>query len=89
MSPRRAKLAWRCRRGMRELDLVLTGFLERGFDALSESDKAAFEGLLEHPDQEILAWITGTAAPPDGGLERVVSAIRAAASASPPSEPGA
>jgi antitoxin CptB len=61
---------------MRELDLLLTRFLEERFDAIPEPDKAAFERLLEHPDQDILAWIIGGAPAPDPALERVVKAIR-------------
>ncbi len=76
-----AKLLWRCRRGMRELDLLLMRFMKRGFDSLPASDKAAFERLLDCPDQEILAWITQTASPPDAGLERVARAIRRACAA--------
>ncbi|NIR32102.1 MAG: succinate dehydrogenase assembly factor 2 [Gammaproteobacteria bacterium] len=87
MQRERAKLLWRCRRGMRELDLLLTRFMQHGFDALPASDRAAFERLLECTDQEILAWITGNAAPPDAALERIVTAIRRTRETSGPHRP--
>ena len=47
----KSRLAWRCRRGMLELDLLLQGFLEQGFDTLNASQQAVFERLLALPDQ--------------------------------------
>ena len=54
-----SKARWRCRRGMRELDLVLEAFLREEFETLSETDKARFEELLDQPDPVILAWLRG------------------------------
>lgn len=59
MSPERAKLAWQCRRGMLELDLLLQGFLERGYDTLDDGSRAAFAELLCYPDNELLAALMG------------------------------
>lgn len=75
---RRAKLMWRSRRGIRELDLLLERFLERCFDELSTPQLDAYERLLEHPDQDILEWISGRAEAPDADLGALVRAIRGA-----------
>ncbi len=66
---------WRCRRGIRELDLLLTTFVERHFDDLSEPEKREFEKLLEQADQDILTWVMGRAVPPDAETARLVAKI--------------
>lgn len=60
---------------MRELDLLLTAFVERHFDVLSEPEKLRFEKLLEQPDQDILTWVMGRAIPPDPETARLVAKI--------------
>jgi len=75
------RLRWRCRRGMKELELILTGFLERGYGGLDEEGRAAFERLLAMPDPVLAGWLIGEARPMDGALARVVEAIRADAAA--------
>jgi len=75
----RRRLRWQCRRGMRELDLLLLDFLERGYEALAPEEKAAFERLLEYPDtllQELLLFGRASA---DPAMTRVIDAVRHAA----------
>lgn len=70
------KLRWRCRRGMKELDLVLVRFLENRYADATEAEQAAFREVLQMQDPEILAYLTGRMEPPTGALGRVVEAIR-------------
>lgn len=72
---RRAKLVWRCRRGMRELDVLLTGYLEREFDAAKPEEQAAFERFLSLPDPEILDLLTGRMTAQDPRLQHVVERL--------------
>ena len=71
---RRRKLlfhAWH--RGMREMDLIVGRFADRTIDQLSDAELTEFERLIEVPDRELLAWITGEADIPaicDGPLLR-------------------
>ncbi|MSR14676.1 MAG: succinate dehydrogenase assembly factor 2 [Gammaproteobacteria bacterium] len=51
------RLRWRCRRGMRELDIVLSCFLDRDFETLSSAQRVHFSSLLETPDPELYAWL--------------------------------
>jgi len=74
--PGRERLRWQCRRGMLELDLLLAGFLEEGYESLSPADKARFAALLSHPDQLLQGWLMGHASPTDTGLARLVEVIR-------------
>ena len=71
------RLRWRCRRGTRELDLMLTRYLERGWPRAGAGERAAFERLLDAPDPELHALLTGTAAPAEPELARLLTRLRA------------
>jgi antitoxin CptB len=73
----RNRLQWRCRRGIRELDLLLRRFLEQGYDRLSHEDKRIFEYLLDQNDPDLLAWMMGNSNPPQENVRRLVADIRA------------
>jgi len=53
----RARLRWRARRGLLENDIVLTRFLDRFEDDLSDSDVGALTLLLERSDNELMDLI--------------------------------
>jgi len=55
----KTKLAWQCRRGMLELDVVLIPFLEKHFDSLSDEQQAIFTNLLKEADPDLYTWIMG------------------------------
>ena len=76
-----SQLAWRCRRGMLELDLLLQGFLEHGYAQLPIEDQAAFVTLLGTEDDVLLEYLLGRMRPANVALARVVDAIRHAAHA--------
>jgi antitoxin CptB len=65
---------------MREMDILLQRFLERGYDTMSADERTDFERLLDLPDQDILAWLWGgeEELPGDEGLAAVVRLIRRA-----------
>ncbi len=60
----RRRLRWQCRRGLLELDLLFTGFLENQYSALRPDEQGTFRRLLEQPDQMLLAWLQGQHKPP-------------------------
>lgn len=72
-----------CRRGMRELDVLLERFVNDRFDDLSAAERADFVHLLSFPDQDILSWIAGVAQPPEPALKLAADSIRNASSADP------
>ena len=45
------------RRGLQELDLVLTPFVEERFSKLKQEDKVSFLELLENNDMDLMDWI--------------------------------
>ena len=72
----KAKLLWRCRRGVKELDVVLTRYLETCYDAADAADKQAFEYLLECQDPDILRYILRQEEPEDKEMLRIIEKIR-------------
>lgn len=70
------RLQWRCRRGVKELDLILQGFLGRGYEALDAEERLAFERLLDSQDDQLLDWFTGRMIPTDGVASKLVEKIR-------------
>ncbi|MGL5741797.1 MAG: succinate dehydrogenase assembly factor 2 [Legionella sp.] len=73
----RARLAWHCRRGMLELDLILQRFLEHHIEQLSQQEIKAFNLLLSCTDPELYAWLIGHDEPHDSELKEIVAIIRA------------
>jgi antitoxin CptB len=51
------RLAWRCRRGMLELDIVLQRFVKEAFGGLTLAEMEAFDAMLELPDNDFWAMI--------------------------------
>lgn len=51
------KLRWRCRRGMRELDVLLERYLEERYPSASVPEQRAFEALLDLPDPDLFAYV--------------------------------
>jgi len=71
----RSRLVWRCRRGVKELDLLLLGWLNTQFEGASPQLKAGFEALLELPDPLLLRYVLGKEAPEQAQLAAVIDAI--------------
>lgn len=51
------KLKWHCRRGMKELDVLLLQYLEQNYDKASKKDQQAFENLLKLSDNDLYALL--------------------------------
>ena len=52
-------LQWRCRRGTKELDVVLTRFLDNNYQQLSAAELQTFDELLNTQDTQLWYWISG------------------------------
>jgi len=52
-------LRWRCRRGMRELDVLLERYLQQRYPCAPAAEQHAFAALLDLPDPRLLALIMG------------------------------
>ena len=71
-----SRLKWKCRRGMREMDILLARFLERGYEDLDAAQRETFERLLDLPDQDLLGWLSGEDGPQDAQLDAVIARMR-------------
>ena len=59
MAQELGKLRWRCRRGMRELDVLLERYADERFGAASAAEQEAFRQLLETQDTVLYAYCLG------------------------------
>ena len=71
----KSRFVWRCRRGMKELDVILEKFLAQGFDDLGEEQRQVFARLLDEQDGQLLDWFYGRGEPQDAELRDMVRHI--------------
>ena len=72
------RLAWRCRRGMLELDIVLQRFIAVHFNNLTLAQLQAFDDLLELPDNDFWTLVSSDKIKPkNANTVDVVNKIRA------------
>ena len=60
---------------MKELDSLLTAYLEDQYDAASDEEKAAFEALLALPDPQLVGYLLQRQLPQSELEARVVDHI--------------
>ena len=61
---------------MRELDILLTSYLDHDFGQADAQQKQAFRELLALPDPELIDYLLGGQSPADAAIANVVSQIR-------------
>jgi antitoxin CptB len=69
------RLQWHCRRGLKELDVILGPFMDEHYRALSPADKALFARLVECEDMDLFNWFMQQDKPADPGLEHIIGLI--------------
>ena len=75
---RRKRLLFRCwHRGTREMDLILGRFADAEITRLSESELDALERLIEVPDPDLYAAITGDKLLPEDVTGALFARIKA------------
>ena len=71
------RLRWRCiRRGLLEVDIALTRFLDDQFNALNEEQQRAFVELADMEDHDLWHLISGQADCADLRLAPIVAMLR-------------
>lgn len=70
------KLRWRCRRGMKELDLLTEGYLDRYYLSASEEEQQAFTALLDVQDPLLMSYMVGREVPSDAATAQVVKIMQ-------------
>ena len=80
LDTRRKRLLFRCwHRGTREMDLILGRFADSAIGTLSDDELTQLERLIEVPDPDLYAALTGDRPPPQeaGPLFDRIKAFRA------------
>jgi antitoxin CptB len=77
------RLLWRCRRGMKELDVILERYARQGLPGAPAAEHAAFERFLGLADPEIAACLLAGGRLADPALEALALRIRDLCHASP------
>lgn len=71
----KSRLLWACRRGMLELDVLFTPFVNEAFEQLTEVDKVTFQRLLSCQDADLFAWFMGREVCGDVLLAKMIDVI--------------
>lgn len=71
-----SRLRWLCRRGMKELDVVLTRYLETQYTGSSQVEKDSFRTLLDMQDPDLYALLSGQTTCPDNNIQQLVNSFR-------------
>ncbi len=71
------QIRWKCRRGMLELDLMLSRLVDRHGQAMSDAELQTLMQLLECEDDQLWDWMTGRGQPEDSRMKQLVQQIRA------------
>lgn len=71
-----ARAQWRARRGLLELDVLLSRFLDERYARLSSTERQHLQRLLALADAELWSLVNGERQPSDRELAALVSAIR-------------
>ncbi|MCG8324621.1 MAG: succinate dehydrogenase assembly factor 2 [Thiotrichales bacterium] len=74
--PERSRILWRCRRGMREMDLLFNQYVEEHYNQLDAAGCRALESLLEESDPDIMDWIMRRKEPQRSDYTPIISNMR-------------
>ena len=72
---RKRRLTWQCRRGIKEVEVLLVPFFENHFDSLSLADRDSFEMFLKEQDADIFEWFTMRVKPANPQTAAMVDVI--------------
>lgn len=70
------QLRWRCRRGTRELDCLLSHYLEQHYQHASAAQQQAFHDLLQLEDTQLQHYLLGEASPVREDFAELIQAIK-------------
>lgn len=70
------KLKWLCRRGMKELDILLQPFVDHHQEALANGSWPELEMLLQKEDDVLWDWFQDTSTPDAQPFRELLEQIR-------------
>ena len=71
-----SKLKWRCRRGIKEFDILFGHFVETEYSKLNTEQQAWFHSLLDQQDPMIMDWLLKRSEPEDDGLKWIIERLQ-------------
>lgn len=72
------KLRWQCHRGIKELDFVLSAYLENAYHEASPSEQSLFITLLAIEDDLLISYFFSGGLPANQAMRQFVEKIRIA-----------
>ena len=69
------RLRWQCRRGMKEVEVVLLPYLESRYASACEREQQLFKQLLACHDVDMFEWFTYRDKPTDIDLIEIVEIV--------------
>jgi len=69
-------LRWQCRRGVRELDVLLTRYLEDRYRSAPAEEKSTFERLLTLSDPQLIDYLLNARPVEDADLDALITSLR-------------
>ena len=75
MDPEARALRWRCRRGMKELDVLLERYAAAALPQAAPAERRLLARLLERPNPELAAYFLGGEVPQEPDLAALVTRI--------------
>ena len=68
-------LLWRCRRGMKELDVLLERYATASLPGAGAAERRLLARLLDRPDPQLAGYFLGGEVPPEPELAALVTRI--------------
>jgi antitoxin CptB len=75
LDPQARALLWRCRRGMKELDVLLGRYAAAVLPQADAAQRQLLERLLERTDPQLAGYLLGGQAPSEPELAALVTRI--------------
>ena len=72
------RLKWLCRRGVKELDIIMSHYLEYSFLDAPASEQKAFRELLQIEDPILFQLVVGSEKSPDTEQDKLLAQLRTA-----------
>ena len=69
------KLKWLCRRGMKELDILLERFIENNQESLADGSWPELEALLRTEDDVLWDWFQDSSSPAASRYQKLLNRI--------------
>jgi len=72
---RKRRLTWQCRRGIKEVEILLIPFFEKYFMDMTREEQGDFEEFLKEQDADMFEWFTMRVIPENPKMAKVVDVI--------------